>query len=398
MARTRVSFRDKVAANSTQQRNKTANYGHIMIPRGIPIFKEEAGSRVSIDIIPYVVTDANHPDKNDELELATVDSLWYRRPYKLHRGLGADGKTSIVCPTSVGKRCPICEYRTKMLNEGANWQDDAMKALRASDRNIYYVVPKNDKKLEDRPHLWDMSQFIFQSPLNDEIEENESYGDFPDLEEGLTLNIRFSEESFGKNKYAGVGRIDFVQRNYVYEEAQIEALPSLDDILVIKDYKEVEQIFYEAGGEDEEDGAPAPRERPAADDGPRMSTRAKGNGATRPKPGPEAEPEKPKTERRRPEPESEAEAPKKEAGTGGFTRRRREEPAAEAEEPTPEETGAKADDREARRAARVAREARGNDDCPSGHAFGADTDKHPECEDCKVWTKCMDALEAAQAA
>lgn len=370
---TRTSFRDKVAANSTQQRNKTANYGHLMVPRGVPIFKEEGNTRVNLDILPYVITDADHPDKNADTDTATKDSLWYRRPYRLHRNIGADN-VSIVCPTSVGKKCPVCEYRKKMLDEGANWQDDSVKALRAGNRNLYYVQPKDEKKLEDKPHLWDISQFCFQDKLNNELEENDEYASFPDLEDGLMLRIRFSEETIGKQKFAETSRIDFEQRNYAYDEKEIEALPSLDEVLIIKDYKDIEALFFETGEGDEETQA-AQRPRPAGatrnrsdestdDAGPKTTTRPRETAK-------EPEPERTDRVRRRaPEPEPETE-PETKAKPNG------------------------ADDREVRRAARAARDKPSNDDCPHGHVFGKDCDKHEDCESCSVWGKCMDALEAA---
>lgn len=372
MARTRTSFRDKVAANSTQQRNKTANYGHLMVPRGVPIFKEEGNTRVNIDILPYIVTDGEHPDKNTDTDTATKDSLWYRRPYKLHRNIGADN-VSIVCPTSVGKKCPICEYRKKMLDEGANWQDDSVKALRAGNRNLYYVQPKDEKKLEDKPHLWDISQFCFQDKLNNELEENDEYASFPDLEDGLMLRIRFSEETIGKQKFAETSRIDFEQRKYSYDEKEIEELPSLDDVLIIKDYRDIEALFFETGEGDEETQA-AQRTKPAGgttrtrepdDDAPKATARTRERETIK-----EPEPETQTRRRRTPEPEAE---PEEKAQPNG-------------------------DDREARRAARAARTAKANDDCPHNHVFGKDCDKYIDCEDCKVWGNCMTEFEKLQAA
>lgn len=359
----RTSFRDKVAANSTQQRNKTANYGHLMVPRGVPIFKEEGNTRVNLDILPYVVTDADHPDKNADTDTATKGSLWYRRPYKLHRNIGADN-VPIVCPTSVGRKCPICEYRKRKLDEGANWQDDDIKALRAGSRNLYYVQPKDEKKLEDKPHLWDISQFCFQDKLNNELEENDEYAAFPDLEDGLTLRIRFSEETIGKQKFAETSRIDFEQRDYTYDEKDIAELPPLDEVLIIKDYRDIEALFFETGEGDEETQA-AQHARPVE------TARTRGS------------------EKDKPEDDKSTDAKTSE----GIRRRRTPEPEVE----TARTASSNGEDREARRAARAARQTPKDNDCPHGHIFGADCDKHEDCENCAVWSKCMDALEAAGA-
>jgi len=31
--------------------------------------------------------------------------------------------------------------------------------------------------------------------------------------------------------------------------------------------------------------------------------------------------------------------------------------------------------------------------CPHGHKFGIDTDDKKECDDCKIWGKCLDKKE-----
>ena len=254
MARTNKhsSFRDKIAQNAQQQRSKLSNHGHLTLPRGVNVFKEEPGSRVSLDILPYVVTDDSHPDRDDDVETAVKGSQWYRRPYKLHRNIGADN-SSVVCPGSINKKCPICEYRAKLLDEGTKWDDESVRALRPSRRNLYYVVPKGVKKFEEKPHIWDISQFLFQAKLNDELEENDEFCVFPDLDEGLTLRIRFSEEKLGSNTYAETARIDFEQRDYKYTSDQVEKLPSLDDVLSVKTYKEVEKLFLDQDEDDDDD-------------------------------------------------------------------------------------------------------------------------------------------------
>lgn len=244
-------FKGAVSRNAAKQQ-RGASFGHLKLPKNIPVFKEEPGSRVDLDIMPYVVTTNNHPDRDDEYEIAVPGSLWYKRPYWLHRSVGPENQ-SVVCPSSIGQKCPICEYRAQLLKDGADWNDDSVKALKPSMRNLYVVIPKGNKKLEEKPHVWDISQFLFQEKLNEEIGENEDYETFPDLEEGWTLRIRFSEESFGSNKFAETSRIDFKERDKPYKESILDEIPSLDDLLEIPSYKTIEAIFF--GGVDIDDVA-----------------------------------------------------------------------------------------------------------------------------------------------
>lgn len=355
----RGSFnRAAVLRNASQQRSKAANYGHLLLPKGVNIFKEEAGGRASLDILPYFVTDKRHPDRfEDEPACACEGMLWYRRPYKLHTQVGA-ANTKVICPTTFGKKCPICEYRQSLLDKGANWKDKSVSGLRPSDRALYYVVPKGMGKFDEKPHIWDISEFCFQNLLNNELGENDAFGAFAELEDGLTLRIRFSEEKLDNNSFAKASRIDFEARDYAYDEKVVQALTSLDDCLDAKDYGEVEKLFYDTSEvEDEDDARRVSREdnedqnrEPA----PSM-TRPKSNGAA-------------------------------------DTTRRPSRPAVEEKEPEQEQPRRSAAETKPKSAPAPKEESAG--DCPSGHTFGADVDNFEECNECPVWSDCMTARQA----
>jgi len=202
-----------------------------------------------LDILPYLVTDDHHPDRNDEMDIATPESLWYKRPFKIHRNVGVDNDV-VVCPASIGKPCPICEYRAKRMKEGADKGDTDM--MKASLRNLYVAKPVKSKKFEAEPHIWDISQWLFQNLLNEELEEDEDYGVFPDLEEGMTLRIRFDSKTIGKSEpFADASRIDFEEREEQYTADILEDVPCLDEVLNVLSYKELQAKFFEMDDTDE---------------------------------------------------------------------------------------------------------------------------------------------------
>jgi len=239
----RASFKGKVGKNSHDQKNKANAYGHLILPKGVNLFRESPKTRNKIDILPYVVTSGKHPDRDDEYGVAVPGELWYKRPYWLHRNIGPANET-IACPRSIGEPCPICEYQAKLKKDGAKWDDDNVKELKASMRNLYYVVPLGMKDFEEEPHIWDIAQFCFQDKLNDEIEEDETYETFPDPEDGFTLSVRFSEEKIGKNMFNDTSRIDFKPRANPISDEMLDSLTSLDDVLDIKPYKVIEALLF----------------------------------------------------------------------------------------------------------------------------------------------------------
>lgn len=374
MSEKRNRFRGKVSHNAKKQATG-AQYGYLRLPKGVNVYQIEGGGRdqprVKFDILPYRVEDENHPDRDKDLEIATVGELWYRRPFFLHRSIGA-AKDSLVCPTSVGKKCPICEYRRKRQQAGA--EKEEIDAMKASQRNLYALVPIEDKKHEEKIHIWDISQFLFQKLLNEEIEENENYESFPDPEEGYTLRVRFEAKTFGgSNPFFEANRIDFEERNYVYDDEFLATVPCLDHILEVKSYEELERIFLEIEDPDEESEKGS--ETAGADD-----------------------PDQETTSPRRPKPKSADPAPADEEEEDEKPRDRR--PLRRA--PPAPDAGAdeeEAPPRQARQAAgptrqRETKPAAGH--CPSGYKFGVDTDKYDECAQCSEWETCIDAKEAVK--
>ena len=237
----KTKFRDKIKKNVEKQQTAATSYAYLNLPKGVGVFNPEPGGRHYLDFLPYKVTSDNHPDKDVANEIAIKGSWWYRLPFKVHRNIGALNE-SVVCPTSIGKKCPICEYRTKRMKEGAPKEET--DALRPSLRNLYLVVPINDKKHEEKVHIWDSSQYLFQNLLNNELEENEEYYSFADPEEGYTLKIRFDSKSIGKGQpFAEASRIDFVERKNSYDEDFLKKVPSLDNVLSILSYDELLSKF-----------------------------------------------------------------------------------------------------------------------------------------------------------
>lgn len=333
MSKKRSSFRGKVSSDAKRQKSAASSYGYLQLPRDVSVFKEDPGGRAFLDIMPYEVSEKKHPDRNDDLDIAVIGGLWYKRPFKIHRNVGVEND-SVVCPTSIGKKCPICEYRSKRVSEGAEKEEtDTMKV---SKRNLYIVIPTKNKNYEAVPHIWDISQYLFQNLLNDELEEDENYEVFPDVEDGLTLKIRFDSKTIGKSQpFAEASRIDFMKREDPYTEDILEDVPNLDEALKILSYSELNAKFFELDEDDEDDKEKEeepPEEKPA---------RRERKTLKKEEPEPEPEPEDKPTRRER--------------------KRKEKEP---------------------------------ENKCPHGHVFGKDCDEKDECEDCDLWSECVDAQDA----
>ena len=286
------NFRNKTVGNAKQQKEKASSYGYLKLPKGVKTFTFKKKPRsVFLDIIPYEVTDEKHLDRYDPEERAIPGTLWYKRPFKVHWNVGADDQ-AVICRGTIKKKCPICEYVTEKLKAGTDW--DEMKDVMAKDRNLYAVMPLDSEEHEEEIHIWDISQYLFQNELNDQLEENEDNGIFPDLEEGKTLEVKFKWKTRGKSSFAETRDITFEDRDEAYDEAILEDVPNLDEVLEIMSYQEMHDLFFEMDDVEDEDAPVADEED--KDEKEEKSTRR------RKKPAKEEEPEE--------EPEEEKEVKK----------------------------------------------------------------------------------------
>lgn len=262
------SFRGRTGAAAKKESSSTGS-NYIKVPAGISFYSPEPDSKQRFDVIPYEITDKNHLDIDPEIGLE-VGELWYKKPYKVHRNVGAD-KQTVVCPTTFGKKCPICEYKNKRSQAGADWEE--LKIFNPSKRNLYWVIPRGVKKLEEIIHLFDFSHHNFQKLLNKELNEEEEYEEFPAFEGGYTLKVRWDEATIGKKgkPFAEASRIDFEEREEDIDEDILSEVPSLDDLLICLTYEQIKAKFFQdedlekddlEESEEEDDDLPFKEDKP----------------------------------------------------------------------------------------------------------------------------------------
>jgi len=422
MATKKSSIWDKkIAKNTQKQKRDTSSSSYIMLPKDVKMFNPEPEGRVKLDFLPYEVTDPRHMDRDPETEIAMPGTLWYKHPYKSHRGIGVE-QDSVICLTSIGKKCPICEYRAKLLKEGA--EREVTDALKPSLRNLYIVVPLNSKKHEVEIHIMDISQAMFQKQLNADLDEREENRRFPDLEEGKTLDVRFESTTFsGSKPFPKANRIDFDDRKDQYDESVLEKVPNLDEVLKVLSYEELSTKFFEM--EDDTDTGHLKEVKDEEPDEERSTDRKKNPLAAHHVEKEEDEAEDTHTRKmagRKPsnlakhdkkeelkEEEKEPEGPswedlltlsgrkltrfcddnKLELDPDKYDENDdlRKAIATELDIEMPKAKRVPSAEKETKKEPEK-KASTGKDKCPFGHVFGKDTSKFKDCDDCKIWDDC----------
>lgn len=372
MAKKRSSFRGKVAGNATKSKSSNSSYGYLLLPEGIRIFNPPLKGSVKLDFLPYEVTDPKHLDRDDDVGVAMVGDLWYKKPFFVHRNIGANNDV-VVCPTTIGKKCPICEAKAKMRKDQADYED--IKLLNTSKRNLYVVIPL-DVKEEEEPHIFDISQHLFQNQLTEELEENDENEVFPDLEDGKALKLRFVAKTIKKGKpFPEVDRIDFLERDEVYDSSILEDIPNLDEVLQILSYQQLKDKFQET--ESDEDAGDLEEVAEEEDEKPHKHSHSKAN-VKRKKDEEDEEDE---------DEEEEEEKPRRKS--------LHKKPVGKSRKDDDEDDEDENEDDEPKKPSRTIRK---NDPskkhkCPNGHKFGRDFDSFDDCADCPLFDACGEENE-----
>lgn len=398
---TNTTFADKMKRHLQHRREKETrkDYGYLNLPKNVKTLKfDEDVRKVKLDFMLYRVTDKRHPDC-DPPDIAMEGMGWYSRPFSVHRNVGADDE-SAVCLTSIGKKCPICEYRVKRIKEGADKEE--FKEFYPKQRRLYVVIPiavkkKDSEKWEEfgdgQPVIWDMSTKLFQELLDETLEEDPDNFCFPNLEDGKTAILTIKWEKLGKNSYPEVRHIEFDDRE-PYDESALDEMPNLDNLLIVPTYEELHSKFFETDVEED------------------------GGILTAPKRDEEEEEEKPRRSFHKPD-KDEEEAPKrssfrKTTSTDVSSGRK---PVKEEDDPEPESEPEKKSFRkpkefkkeetppvkksfERRKLVKeenvtsVEKPKSSKERCEYGHRFGIDAMDFDECEtECSIWSECAKQKE-----
>ena len=133
------------AANA-ERRAKTHKTGflitHLELPEGVSFIKIKDDKARRFDVIPYEVGKRKfHPD----ITFADKGSLHYERTYFRHKRIGASQSDYTCNLKTFGKKCPICDFRTK-LRKDADADDELIAALAPKEYQLFNVIDTKDRE------------------------------------------------------------------------------------------------------------------------------------------------------------------------------------------------------------------------------------------------------------
>lgn len=440
---TKMSMADRV-----KQKAKEAEFqggsDTLKLKDGIGFYKLKKGKN-EIMVVPFEITNPKN------VEGLKPGEMWFRLQILKHFRIGAEDK-AVICPRTVGKKCPICEHRANLLNQGRGTDDVEVRELGAKKRELYYVIDLAD---DDKLKALEVSYHNFGKKLEEEIREADDdslAASFADPDEGAIMTVRMADAKMGKTTFLEASRIDFQERDKNDVElvaAAMEEVVPFDEILVIHSYEELHNLFYDIDPDEaadtaparrssrhsDEDDDPAPSRRRAAkdeDDDPAPARRGRAASKDEDEPDdtpparrgrastPKDDDEAPATRRRRAvadndDHDADAETDAPPAKRGGRVAKPKDEddeatpprrgraskPKDEDDDPAPTTRGRRASkpkDEDEPEDTPPAKRKTSTPVCPdSDGTYGEDCDTLDACEDCEFWADCRDLCDEKNA-
>ena len=226
--------------------------GTVRLPDGTQFFTVKKAGAYRLEILPYPLPKGFLSKEARETHRNEGD-LYFELTFWIHRGVGADNQMK-VCPRKMlAKPCPICEYRSQLTKED-DPDEDLIKSLAPKQRQLWNILDHADR--EAGVQVWDISYHLFGKQLKARVnnaDEEDEYEYFADQEDGKTLRVGFSEESFAGNTYYEAASIDFKTRSKALDPELFDKAIVLDDVLIIEEYEVLKALFLQTEAEDKDD-------------------------------------------------------------------------------------------------------------------------------------------------
>ena len=254
------SMRDRATQRAKERENENSTGPSYLVGVDKDEMFNLEGKKTTINIVPYVVSTSKHPDK------VPAGELWYQFPFKVHGNIGVDGN-KYVCPTSIGKKCPICEY-IRNLAKDYKANEKEIKEITAKSRMLYNV------KHNDEYKVFDISVHLFSNTLDDYLrEDGDEIGDFADMDTNRELLVRCKKKTFNNYDFYEATAIEFGEPEELDSDEVLENVKCLEELVKVLSYDELKAIFFDVDpndpDDDDEDEAPKskkPAKKPSKSD------------------------------------------------------------------------------------------------------------------------------------
>jgi len=213
-----------------------------------------------IDIIPFIAG-KNYPTKVDKRHPIKEGDYAYWLEVYVHTNIGP-GKDWVVCPTrNYGLPCPICEEIDQRIRDGQEWEN--YKDISPKRRCVYNIVCYDDGKEEAKGvQIWEVSYKYGEGPIQLAAKNPRGGGAIPysDVDVGKSISFEVAND-----EYRTIQGHKLLDRDYIISDATLDQSFTLDEVIVIPTYDQIEKLFLGKISEKKEE------EKKSEDDVPDMT-------------------------------------------------------------------------------------------------------------------------------
>jgi hypothetical protein len=167
-------------------------------------------------------------------------------PFKVfhfHYNLGDGARGGVLCPKrQFGENCPICDFASKLWQEGTDDSKKMAKSLFVRQRFFTPVVVRGEE--ESGVRVWGYGKTIYETLLS--LVLNPDYGDITDVDNGvdftLTYTLPKSKGAFPVTNLVPKRKSSALAKKGAIKEV-LETVPQIDTLFQRKSPVEVKAIL-----------------------------------------------------------------------------------------------------------------------------------------------------------
>ncbi len=164
--------------------------------------------------------------------------------YHFHYNLGEGARGGVLCPKrQFGENCPICDFASKLWQEGTDDSKKMAKSLFVRQRFFSPVIDRDNEEAGVR--IWGYGKTIYETLLG--LVLNPDYGDITDVDNGvdftLTYTLPKTKGAFPQTNLVPKRKSSALAKNKSTIKERLESVPEISTLFQRKSPSDVKAIL-----------------------------------------------------------------------------------------------------------------------------------------------------------
>ena len=198
----------------------------------------EAGGRSSKDNAFWKPTEGDQ-----DIRIVPTEDGDPFKVFHFHYNLGDGARGGVLCPQrQFGEKCPICDFASKLWQEGTDDSKKMAKNLFVRQRFFSPVIVRGEE--EAGVKVWGYGKTIYEVLLG--LVLNPDYGDITDVDSGVDLSLNYTlpktKGAFPQTNLVPKRKSSPLAKKGVVKEL-LDSIPEIDSLFQRRSTSEVQAIL-----------------------------------------------------------------------------------------------------------------------------------------------------------